>query len=79
MKLSRILILLLATATFGACGSVVPRECSACAEHAEWIAEDGEALSALGYAEFPQAEPPRYEHDERTQKERDLEAIGRKN
>lgn len=79
MKFSRILILLLAAVALGACGSVESRECDACLEHMRRESEEAARLSELGYVDIPQAEAPRYEHDERSQEERDLETIGRKN
>ncbi|MDP7061644.1 MAG: hypothetical protein QF489_01765 [Planctomycetota bacterium] len=79
MKPTQSLTLLLAVFTLGACGGLGTRGCEACREHAMEIGRESEALNALGYAEFPEAEPPHYEHDGRSQKERDLEVIGRKN
>ena len=43
------------------------------------INEEAAMLNELGYAAIPQAEAPRFDHDERSQEERDLETIGRKN
>lgn len=79
MMFSRILILLLAGVALGACGSVESRECEACQEHMRHESEEAAMLSELGYVGIPQAEAPRFEHDERSQVQRDLETIGRKN
>ena len=76
---SRILILLLAAVALGACGSFESRECDACLEHMRQEREEAAILNELGYAAIPQAEAPRFDHDERSQEERDLETIGRKN
>ena len=78
MMFSRILILLLATFALGACGSLESRQCKACQENMRRESEEAATLNALGYAGFPQAEAPRFDHDERTQEERDLELIGRR-
>lgn len=77
MTFTRFIFLLSATALLGAC--VAPQPKGDNATRSKTFAVQGGSTFYVGEATFPVAAPPRFDGDGRTQEERDLEMIGRKN
>jgi hypothetical protein len=77
MIFTRFILLISATALLGACGS--PANKGESPSRSKAYAVQGGSSFHVGEASFPIAAPPRFDGDGRTQEERDLETIGRKN
>jgi hypothetical protein len=77
MTFTRFFLLLSAAAFLGAC--VAPQAQGADAGRSKSNTVQDGATYQVGEASFPVAAPPRFDGDDRTQEERDLETIGRKN
>lgn len=77
MTFKRFFLFIFVTTLFGAC--VAPESKDANASRSKTFAVQDGSNFHVGEATFPIAAPPRFDGDDRTQQERDLETIGRKN